>query len=373
MSNLFNKNNLSEIFQGLNTESSDVLPQYINIKNNYSESTSSFLPQRGGSFSLTSSARNTNKTNDDEVNQLISMLTSESQDKHNFSANSTATEELENRLRNMLQDGAGKKKSRKQKGGYLVENNLDPSIWECCQKIKSAGINVKLNDMTCSEYFKNKNNQSNKAAESNDLGDLVNSVTSSANNVLGVAVDLVSATSSALTEENVNNPTLVAKFHKNEPESDDILTAFVKGGIKVAKDVGNNVLKTVQNVATNIDEATGSTGIIAEPVKLVTNVIGDTSSEAVSLMGDIMDSSTSENKESVKHPQLGGAKKKASKKSKSTKKASRKSSRKGSRKGTKKMTGGAKKSRKASKKSKKASKKSKKASKKMTGRGKKNN
>jgi hypothetical protein len=41
------------------------------------------------------------------------MLTSDSDDKNNFTANSTATEELENRLRNMLQDGGAKKKKNK--------------------------------------------------------------------------------------------------------------------------------------------------------------------------------------------------------------------------------------------------------------------
>jgi len=71
--------------------------------------TSSFMPQKGGSFSATSD----NKNNTNDVNQLISMLTSDSNDKNNFTANSTATEELENRLRNMLQDGGAKKKKNK--------------------------------------------------------------------------------------------------------------------------------------------------------------------------------------------------------------------------------------------------------------------
>ena len=73
------------------------------------EMTSSFMPQKGGSFSATSD----NKNNNNDVNQLISMLTSDSNDKNIFTANSTATEELENRLRNMLQDGGAKKKKNK--------------------------------------------------------------------------------------------------------------------------------------------------------------------------------------------------------------------------------------------------------------------
>jgi len=86
------------------------------------EMTSSFIPQNGGYLSATSSntsgfmpqkGGSVNKNNNNEVNQLISMLTSDSDDKNNFTANSTATEELENRLRNMLQDGGAKKKKNK--------------------------------------------------------------------------------------------------------------------------------------------------------------------------------------------------------------------------------------------------------------------
>ena len=144
MSNLFNKNNLRDIFAELNSETNVPLPEYVNIKNiTTSDNTSSFLPQKGGSFSITSANKNT----DDQVNQLISMLTSESDDKHNFSANSTATDVLENRLRNMLQDGGAKKKQKKQRGGG------DNELKECCDKLKAAGISVKLNDKTCSEYF----------------------------------------------------------------------------------------------------------------------------------------------------------------------------------------------------------------------------
>ena len=125
MSKIFNKNNLRDIFSELNTDYKMNLPEYLNIKNvNSSDNTSSFLPQKGGSFTVTSANKNT----DEQVNQLISMLTSESNDKHNFSANSTATDVLENRLRNMLkedkQDGGAKKKHKKQKGGSNDINNI---------------------------------------------------------------------------------------------------------------------------------------------------------------------------------------------------------------------------------------------------------
>ena len=69
-----------------NNSTSSVLPPKKDFFNN--NSTSSILPQKGG--------------NNNDINQLISMLTSESNNKNNFTTNSTSTEELENRLRNML-------------------------------------------------------------------------------------------------------------------------------------------------------------------------------------------------------------------------------------------------------------------------------
>ena len=68
--------------------------------------TSSVVPQKGGSYddNLTSSVvpQKGGSVDNNDVNQLISMLTTESNDKNNFTTNSTNTEELENRLRNML-------------------------------------------------------------------------------------------------------------------------------------------------------------------------------------------------------------------------------------------------------------------------------
>ena len=149
--NVFAKNKLSEIFKDLDSESLNILPNSINIidlnasekssimsqsggsatsefnssfmpeNESYlsatSSNTSMFMPQKGGSFNTTNgemtssfmpqnggylSATSVNKNNNNEVNQLISMLTSDSNDNNNFTANSTATEELENRLRKIL-------------------------------------------------------------------------------------------------------------------------------------------------------------------------------------------------------------------------------------------------------------------------------
>ena len=85
----------------------------INVRPSNNSATSSFIPQQGGNYSTTSkfapqqggnySALSSQKPkNDDDVNQLLSMLTSEN--------NSTATEMLENRLRNMLQKGGKNKR-----------------------------------------------------------------------------------------------------------------------------------------------------------------------------------------------------------------------------------------------------------------------
>ena len=108
------KNNLSDIFSDLNTESSVILPKSIKIKNikgldtisgatssfmpqkeGYSDATSSFMPQKGGYL---------NGTKNKDINQLISMLSDTSYD--NYTANSTDTEQLKNKLFNIIQGGS---------------------------------------------------------------------------------------------------------------------------------------------------------------------------------------------------------------------------------------------------------------------------
>jgi hypothetical protein len=70
-----------------NNSTSSVLPSKRKLFNTNSTSTSSVLLQKGG--------------NNNDVNHLISMLTTDSNNKNDIT-NSTNTEELENRLRNML-------------------------------------------------------------------------------------------------------------------------------------------------------------------------------------------------------------------------------------------------------------------------------
>jgi len=111
-----NKNNLSEIFSEFKSETSDILLKPIKIINiNSSNNTSSFIPQKGGFRSLTSTSNN-NDNNNNNVTKLINMLISDSVD-NNYS-NYSSTEELRNKLINMLQDGGGKKKKK-----FLSQSN----------------------------------------------------------------------------------------------------------------------------------------------------------------------------------------------------------------------------------------------------------
>lgn len=120
-----NKNNLSEIFSEFKSETSDILLKPIKIINiNSSNNTSSFIPQKGGFLSLTSTSNNNN------ITKLINMLISDSVD-NNFSnfSNSSATEELRNKLINMLQDGGGKKKKKKK---VLSQSNNQNQLNKHC-------------------------------------------------------------------------------------------------------------------------------------------------------------------------------------------------------------------------------------------------
>ena len=125
------KYNLSDIFNDLNRDSSVILPKSIKIKNikdidtisnttssfmpqkgGYSDATSSFMPQKGGYSDATSSfmpqkGGYLNGTKNKDINQLISMLSDTSYD--NYTTNSTDTEQLKKKLLNIVQDGGNEK------------------------------------------------------------------------------------------------------------------------------------------------------------------------------------------------------------------------------------------------------------------------
>ena len=102
MSNFFTKNNLCEILKDFKNENIKSLSSYH------------FMPQKHKSFSLTDDIKNT----DDKVNQLISILISES----NFPIN----EEYENELIN----------------SNLKKNN---KLKELYNKLQKECVNIRLN------------------------------------------------------------------------------------------------------------------------------------------------------------------------------------------------------------------------------------
>lgn len=145
MSNIFTRNLLKDLLNEETSENNYSLPQFINIidkkyDNNF---TSSYMPQVGGN----DLKHGTSNSTEDDVNQLISMLTSESDDSMKFSANSTQTEVLENRLKNMTFNGGGVKKI-KQKGG------ADPQkIKEACKLLEDAGYTFSIKNQNCEQYL----------------------------------------------------------------------------------------------------------------------------------------------------------------------------------------------------------------------------
>jgi hypothetical protein len=106
------KNILDDIFSDLDSESSIIIPKSIKIKSikstdTISDATSSFMPQKGGYFDATSSfmpqkGGYLNSYNND-INQLVSMLSATSD--NNYTTNSTDTEQLKNKLLNIVQEG----------------------------------------------------------------------------------------------------------------------------------------------------------------------------------------------------------------------------------------------------------------------------
>jgi len=173
MSNIFLKEDLENIFNSA-TESNISLPKWIKIvdvaSNQSNSVTSSALVQQGGTYSATSNVSSTK-----DVNKLISMLTSDSSSLKQNAVSETTTASLENQLRQILEkEGGGKKKSRKQKGGFDDIENVKSFF----TTLKSQGVNVdiKLNNKTMSEFF---GGADNTTTEIPFQGNLIGSDTSS--------------------------------------------------------------------------------------------------------------------------------------------------------------------------------------------------
>ena len=426
MSNIFGKQLLKDLLSNTtSTESSFTLPKYVTINekklndsitssfvqnggsNGFNSVTSSAV-QKGGSMGLSSAKENTEA----EVNQLISMLTSESSEVNN---NSTETVALENKLKNMLQDGGARKK-RSQRGGANDE------IKNACEVLKRNGINVKECENSESLNIFTPNSSSN--TESSILGGILkakdNNETSSVNTVLspnkmsstsevplGPSKRLTptkiidSATSSvvpgsvtdATTSEmnalfipsnsskklgNNSTSSVVANIAPNDLSStsvsaklnnsatssvipniapSELSATSVVGSSKKNKDL-SATSTDVPNIATSDVSATSpsSTGSSINTTTSVGNkslldVLGETVSNGFRTLGKIFEDEKKPNA-SIK----GGAKKSSKK---GSKKGSKRNSKKGSKRGSKRMSGGAKKKSKSAKKNSKNAKKGK--------------
>ena len=164
MSDLFLKNTLESMISPASELTNYELPQFITIynqdagssehsetssnvlsqlNNNLSATSSENLSQMGGN-NLTYSATSTINNKNNDVNQLVSMLTSDSS---NNALSETSTASLEVQLRNML---------KSQNGGAPSNHKTSISnIKSFFNTLKNEGVNVniKLNDQTMSEFF----------------------------------------------------------------------------------------------------------------------------------------------------------------------------------------------------------------------------
>ena len=145
-----NKNILQELDESITSSANFPNVNFVDKKN--TQFVSNFLPQTGGSWNKKSNKNST----DDEINQLIAMLTSDSEDKNNFTANSTQTEVLENRLKNMMQSGGSNKKKSLQKGGGIIPAGHSANhteVKKACDILANAGYSFTIGNKNCEEYI----------------------------------------------------------------------------------------------------------------------------------------------------------------------------------------------------------------------------
>lgn len=137
-----------------NTSETSAMNTNVNVNNLSATSadnfTSSLAPNqvmRGGKYSATSSAMvGLKKKNVSDMDHLVSMLTTESE--------SSATENLENKLKSAL------KNNQAGGSGNMNVNNIKSFF----ANLKNDGVdvNIKLNDLSLSEFFNNKTPQTMK-------------------------------------------------------------------------------------------------------------------------------------------------------------------------------------------------------------------
>ena len=135
------KNNVNDIFNKFKSKNYDFLfkpSKIINI--NFFDNTTSIISQKAGFLSLTSSSNN--EVSNNEVNKLINMLQSDS----NNSSESIATEELRNKLTNILQDGGGKKKKKSYQSNNINKINKHCVYYNKTDNLPHYEVNLKQNE-----------------------------------------------------------------------------------------------------------------------------------------------------------------------------------------------------------------------------------
>jgi hypothetical protein len=247
---------------------SEILSDSIRLNNsmtdkkNHKKFVSTFLSQNGGSFSKKS------VNTDDEVNQLISMLTSDSEDKNSFSANSTQTEALENKLRNMTQNGGAAPDSVKVK--------------EACDLLKNSGYTFSVKGQDCNQYI--------MSNTSNNFMDQISSIftsksghvneppTTTSSEVRSLFLPIGSTGNSEIKTKE-GSPTSSARV----PQESNLSTTSIKSNtptLEIPKRRNTPLpIKSVKGPSSLLDVATGfASGV----VKQITNTIGLTQESGVS-------------------------------------------------------------------------------------------
>jgi len=298
MRNFSSKKILPELF----SETSDYnVPHYINIVDKKkNEFVTNFLPQTGGSWN-----KKTKNTTDDDINQLIAMLTSDSEDKNNFTANSTQTDILENRLKNMIQAGGSNKKHISQKGGSGANAT---EVKKACDILANAGYSFTIGNKNCEQYVEanspttssisniftaDKKTTSPKAPSTNLPVVLVsptvkqdnNSVTSS---VMPVKKEVLSPTSTSIAI------TSSAKPSNNQQLSPTSTSVAKNDGASLFDVAATFISKTAKNVSKMFknESSVTSEGVTSSPSG---TVVGSPSSVGVtsSPSGTVVNSITS--------------------------------------------------------------------------------
>jgi hypothetical protein len=325
MSNIFGDSLLKDLFSETTNEStiSSNLPKHIRVvdKDLKNSITSSFVPkQKGGAMSLTSSV---NRNAESDVNQLISMLTTES----NTSNVSTETDVLENRLKNMLQNGGSLK--RNQYGGNDSELSTISNIFTTHSFSKDSPTD---SSSILGNLFNSKEGSESSLFNFSHLGKTPNSTTSS---VGGGSNDVYSATSSVGGGSNVvYSATSSVGGGCNDVYS---ATSSVGGGSNVenlsptsvsnSRSVTSSAVPTVNSSALS---TTSEEGLMNTITKHIENGVR-TVAKSIGLMGGAKKSKRSSKKRSKKSSRkMKGGSKKSSKRT--SKKKSKKNSKRTSRK-----------------------------------------